>query len=165
MTEHIANLVGALRQELQQCGEMLSLLERQQRQIGARSADEVYQSISPIKLQGLALEKARAYREECRAQLSQALRQPTGLTFGQLMPLLPADSQKLVSALVRENNELLARVRQRARQNHLRLSRSIEMMQGLLKSLFPTRSSRVYNDQGNMKLRRIAPCSVYEAIC
>ena len=30
---------------------------------------------------------------------------------------------------MRENNELLVRVQQRARQNHLLLSRSVEMMQ------------------------------------
>jgi hypothetical protein len=66
--------------------------------------------------------------------------------------------------LVRKNNELLARVRQRARQNHLRLSRSIELIQGLINSLFPSRVSRIYNGRGAMKLRRLSPRSFYEAI-
>ncbi len=165
MTENIANLVSALRQELEQYGEMLALLERQQQQVGARCADEVYQSIAPIKSQGLAIQKARAHREERRAQLAETLRQPRESSFAEMIPLLPADCRPLLCALVQENNELLVRVRQRARQNHLRLSRSIELMQGLINSLFPARESRVYNGRGSMKVRRISPRSMYEAVC
>jgi flagellar biosynthesis/type III secretory pathway chaperone len=165
MTENIANLVGALRQELEQYGEMLALLERQQQQIGARCADEVYQSIGPVKRQGLAIQQARTRREECRAELAQALQRTRECSFAELILLLPADCQPLLCALVRENNALLARVRQRARQNHLRLSRSIELMQSLISSLFPSRISRIYNGQGAMKLRRLSPRSFYEAIC
>ncbi len=42
-----------------------------------------------------------------------------------------------MQALVQENNELLVRVQQRARQNHLLLLRSLELMQKLINSLFP----------------------------
>src|SRR5208282_4954242 len=165
MTEDIANLVSALRQELEQYGEMVVLLERQQQQIGARCADEVYQSIGPVKRQGLAIQQARIHREECRAQLAQTLQRAEDSSFAELIALLPADCQPLLCSLVRENNGLLARVRQRARQNHLRLSRSIELMQGLINSLFPARISRTYNGQGTMKLRRLSPRSFYEATC
>ena len=164
MTEHIANLVSALRQELEQYGDMAVLLERQQQQIGARSADEVYQSIGPVKRQGVAIQKARAHRDECRAQLAQALQRAADSSFAELISLLPADCQPLLCSLVRDNNEMLARVRQRARQNHLRLSRSIELMQSLINALFPSRISRIYNGQGTMKLRQLTPRSSYEAI-
>jgi hypothetical protein len=165
MTENIASLVSALRQELEQYREMLALLERQQQQIGARCADEVYQSIGPVHRQGLAMQQARAHREECRAQLAQTLHRTRESSFAELISLLPENCRPLLCALVRENNELLARVRQRARQNHLRLSRSIELMQGLINSLFPARISRLYNDRGTMKLRRLNPRSFYEATC
>jgi len=164
MTENIATLVSALRQELEQYGEMLALMERQQQQIWARCADEVYQSIGPIKLQGRAIQKARACREECRAHLAQTLHRTRESSFAELIPLLPADFRPLLCALVQENNELLARVRQRARQNHLCLSRSIELMQGLINSLFPSGDSRIYNGRGSMKARRTSPRLVYEAI-
>ena len=164
MTGNIANLASALRQELEQYGEMLALLERQQQQIGARCADEVYQSIGPVRLQGLAIQKARAHREECRAHLAQTLHRTRESSFAELIPLLPADCRPLLCALVRENNECLARVRQRARQNHLRLSRSIELMQSLISSLFPAREPRIYNGRGSMKLRRLSPRTTYEAI-
>jgi len=164
MTENIANLVSALRQELEQYGEMLALLERQQQQIGARCAETVYQSIGPIQLQGRAIQKARADREDCRARLAQSLQQAKELPFAALIPLLPVDCRPLLGALVKENNELLARVRQRTRQNHLHLSRSIELMQSLINSLVPAREPRVYNDRGSMKARRPVQRLIYEAV-
>ena len=164
MTESFENLVSALRRELEHYGEMLALLECQRQQVAARCADGVYQSIRPIKLQAQAIQKARIYREECRAGLAQSLGQGKASTFAQLIPLLAADCRPLLRALVEENNELLMRVRQQVRQNHLRLSRSIELMQSLINSLFPTRESRVYNGRGNMKARRPVLRSIYEAV-
>ena len=85
-------------------------------------------------------------------------------TFAELNPLLPAECRPLVVALVEENNELLVRVRQRVRQNHLLLSRSIELMQGLINSLFPSREPRVYNGRGTTKTRRAMQRWTYEAV-
>jgi hypothetical protein len=164
MTDTLANLAHALRYEFEQYSVLLDLLNRQQEHIGARSGDEVYRSIAPIKQQGLVVQKARAGREECRAQLALSLQLAGETTFAQLAIALPEDGRALLSALVRENNDMLARVGQRARQNHLRLSRSIELMQGLMNSLFPGRVSRVYNGRGAMKTRRITPRSFYEAV-
>ena len=50
-TESIEPLVGALRHELQEYGEMLALLDRQQEQVKARSASEIFQSISLLQAQ------------------------------------------------------------------------------------------------------------------
>ena len=163
MTETIVNLVGALRDELQQYGEMLALLDRQQQSVIHRAADEVFQSIGLIKSQGLAIQNARAQREICRAEVGRAVRQSEEASFADIIPLLPADYRPLVGALVDENNALLVRVRQRARQNHLLLSRSLELMQGLINTLFPGREPRVYNDHGAMRARGVANV-VYEAV-
>ena len=55
-----------------------------------------------------------------------------GAEFSKILPLLPGDLQPLMQALVRENNDLLRRVQARARQNHLLLRQSMELMQRLL---------------------------------
>ena len=164
MTEIITRLVGALRDELEQYGEMLALLDRQQQQVIARAADEVFQSIGLIRDQGQAIQNARALREERRAELAQALFMDEDLPFAELIPLLPADYQPLLNALVHENNELLIRVRQRARQNHLLLSRTMELMQTLINSLFPGRETRVYTGRGTMNVRPNVSRSLYEAV-
>ena len=57
-----------------------------------------------------------------------------------------------VQALVEENNELLIRVQQRARQNHLLLSHAVELMQHLINSDFSRRKTE--------DLRRRGPAAV-----
>ncbi len=164
MIESIKNLVGALREELQEYGEMLALLDRQQQLIMARAADEVFQTISVIQAQGAAIQNARGQREVRRRSTAEILGRDEAVTFSELIPLLPPDYRPLVKALVDENNELLVRVQQRARQNHLLLSRSVEMMQGLLDSLFPSRETRVYNDQGAPQTHSLPMRPFYEAV-
>lgn len=164
MTDTLTNLANALRYEFEQYGVLLGLLERQQENIGSRNADEVYRSIAPVKQQGVAVMKARANRDECRAQLAQSLGRDRQSTFADLTPALPEESRALISSLVQKNNGMLARIAQRARQNHLRLSRSIDLMHGLINSMYPARVSRVYNGRGTMKTRPVGHRSFYEAV-
>lgn len=164
MIESIQTLIKALREELEQYGEMLVLLDRQREQVTARAAEEVFHSIGLIKAQSIAIQNARAHREECLAQVAQSCDRDAETTFADLMPLVPADYRPLLRALVEENNELLVRVRQRARQNHLLLSRSLELMGALINTFFPARETRTYNDHGGMRVRPIAPQPMYEAV-
>jgi flagellar biosynthesis/type III secretory pathway chaperone len=161
--DSIVTLISALRDELQEYGEMLALLDRQQQQVIERAADEVFHSIGMVKNQGVAIQNARALREEWRAKVAYTLQRREDATFAEIIPLLPADYRPLVGALVEENNALLVRVRQRARQNHLLLSRSLELMQGLINTLFPGREPRVYNGHGSMSSRGAA-VPMYEAV-
>jgi flagellar biosynthesis/type III secretory pathway chaperone len=162
--KRIQLLIEALRDELQNYGEMLALLDRQQEHLVARAASEVFQSISLIKAQGSAIQQACARREVCRRALAGDCRQPQEAAFAVLIPLQPADYQPLLLALVAENNELLLRVRRRARQNHLMLRRSVELMQELLNTLLPSRQSSVYDDSGSRLASATAPCRFYEAV-
>jgi flagellar biosynthesis/type III secretory pathway chaperone len=164
MSHSLPVLIESLRDELQNYGEMLALLERQKSHLIARAACEIFQSISLIKAQGAALLRARVHREECRCLVARECSQPDDCTFAILIPLLPADYQPLLQALVEENNELLARVRRRARQNHLMLRRSVELMQELLSSLLPSRRSSVYDGTGNRQTFLAAPRRLYEAV-
>jgi flagellar biosynthesis/type III secretory pathway chaperone len=164
MIERIVTLVSALREELEQYGEMLALLDRQQQHVIARAAEEVFHTVGLVKAQGRAIQLARERREECRAQVAESLSRKQDATFGDLVPLLPADYRPLVEALVDENNSLLVRVRQRARQNHLLLSRSMELMQNLINTLFPAHETRVYNDQGAMNSRSLVARPILEAV-
>jgi flagellar biosynthesis/type III secretory pathway chaperone len=164
MIQSIKLLVEALRDELKNYGEMLALLDRQQAYLISRDASEVFQSISLIKAQGAAILQSRAHREESRRALALGLRHPPEITFADLIPLLPADYQPLLRALVDENNELLMRVRRRARQNHLMLRRSVELMQELLNTLLPSRQSSVYDGTGSRPASAHTPRRIYEAV-
>jgi flagellar biosynthesis/type III secretory pathway chaperone len=164
MIQNINLLVDALRDELQNYGEMLALLDRQQEYLVAREASEVFQSISLIKAQGAAILQSRARREAGRREVALDSGQMAEASFTVLIPLLPADYRPLMRALVEENNELLMRVRRRARQNHLMLRRSVELMQELLNTLLPARHGSVYDGTGSRPQCTTAPCRIYEAV-
>ncbi len=164
MIMSIKQLIDALRDELQHYGEMLALLDRQKELLVARAASEVFQSISLIKAQGAAIQSARARREECRRKLACDCGQQGDCHFAKLIPLLPPDYQPLMGALVEENNELLARVHKRARQNHLMLRRSVELMQELLNTLLPVRQTSVYDGNGDLPMSQSGPRHFYEAV-
>jgi flagellar biosynthesis/type III secretory pathway chaperone len=135
MLDCLRKLIESLREELKNYGEMLALLDRQQEYLLTRAASEVSLSIDLVTAQGNAINNARDRRENCRREVAKAAGQEEEICFANLIPQLPPDYQPLLQALVDENNELLSRVRRRARQNHLMLKRSVELMQEVLNSL------------------------------
>ena len=164
MTKHLQALVAALRHELQQYGEMLALLDQQQELIIARAAEEVVELVTRIERQGDAMREARAQREQCRRTLATAAAKSADTSFTQLLGALPPDYRPLIQALVEENNKLLTRIQQRVRQNHLLLSRSVDNMQRLINTLFPSRDPLVYNGYGRRTPPPSQPRPIYEAV-
>jgi hypothetical protein len=134
MTVLLQKLIEALRNELEQYGEMLALLEQQQEAAGS-GADDVIHTIAAINAQGASIHSARELRRMYQGQIAQKVNQPGDAGFAQLIPLLPQNYQPLVDALVQENKELLVRVRERAQQNQTLLRRSLDFMQRFITSL------------------------------
>jgi hypothetical protein len=83
--------------------------------------------------------------------------------FADVLPRLTPEYRPLVSALVDENNDLLRRVQQRSRQNHLLLSRSLRMMQQLISTLSPDEGT-VYSERGSVAGKIVPVRSYYEAV-
>jgi hypothetical protein len=137
MTELLEKLVEGLRNELQQYGEMLALLDHQQEMIRLRGADDVLKSLSAINAQSGAISQARQARQTLQQRLAWSLQQPDRATFAELLPAIPEHFRLLIAALVQENNELLQRVRQRADEIQSMLHRSLELMQRFITSLSP----------------------------
>jgi FlgN protein len=134
MNELLQNFIESLREELKQFGELLALLDVQQQQVARRLADELLATVAAVSAQGEAIQGARCEREQRQRELAQALSLPAEARMSTVLPLLPEVYRPLVAALVDENNQLLTRVRQRAHQNHILLSRAVEMMAQLVNS-------------------------------
>ena len=160
----LPRLIEALRHELHQYGEMLALLDRQQEAVMIRAGDEVLQSVTAISDHLAHVAAARGEREACQQLIAEALQQSRDKDFTELLPLRPGKFQPAVEALVRENNELLIRVQQRARQNHLLLSRSVELMQRFLHALIPASQPTIYNGAGSVEAAPPQTQPLYEAV-
>ena len=165
MTEKIEQLIIALREELQQYGEMLARLDDQQELVMRRSAEGVLNTVPLIQSQSSVLSQAREARMAVKRHLCGELRLEGDTSFLELIPKLPADYRPLLEALVEENNELLLRVQQRARQNHVLLTRTVESMQRVINSLTTQRNGPVYTDSGSVTASSSAAPVLYEAVC
>lgn len=165
MTQNIDHLIAALREELQQYGEMLARLEEQQERVLRRDADQILQSVSAIQEQGLVIQRARELREARQKETAATVGVTGEPEFAAIIRKLPSDYAGLVETLITENNSLLQRIQQRARQNHLLLRQSLDLMQRFLSTLFPTHEPRVYNPGGQVFTSRPAPAvAFYEAV-
>jgi flagellar biosynthesis/type III secretory pathway chaperone len=164
MNELLSNLIEALREELKQYGEMLALLDQQQHLVMHRQVADLPENVTSVNAQAGVIAAARQEREQRQRHLARLLELPENAGFKILIPLLPADYRPLVDALVQENNELLVRVQQRARTNHLLLSHCVELMQQLINSIFPGVSPTTYDGNGHVPAAAVAPQPVYQAV-
>jgi len=163
MNELLQNLTEALREELKEYGEMLALLDQQQQMVTNRQTQDLLQSVAGINLQAEAIAAARLEREQRQREVARELKLPADAAFTEVLPRVPLPFQPLVQALVQENNQLLARIQYRARQNHLLLSRAVELMQRFLGSLFPGNPT-TYDNAGQLLASALPPRTVYDAI-
>jgi flagellar biosynthesis/type III secretory pathway chaperone len=163
MNELLQNLIESLREELKEYGEMLALLDQQQQMVSHRQTQDLLQCVAGINIQAEAIAAARREREQRQREVARELHLAADAPFTDVLPRLPQAFQPLVKALVQENNQLLARIQQRARQNHLLLTRITELMQRFLGSLFPGNPT-TYDNAGQLLASALPQRTVYDAI-
>lgn len=128
MRDLLSSYVEALRQEMQQYGEILARLDQEQEVIAGRGPEAILGSIAAVNAQTQVIEESRQHRLEVQRAVARELHQSEEAPLLELLPLLPAPHSLLIAALVAENNALLERVRERAEENHLKLKQSAELM-------------------------------------
>lgn len=163
MNPALSQLIDALREELKQYGEMLAQLDQQQEFLIQRAADRLVDCAAGIEGQTQKVEQARQHRAACQRELALTLELLGDAAFADLIPLLDEPHRLLVAALTEENNALLVRVHQRSRQNHLLLLRSLQFMNQLVSTLFPS-GAATYTGTGTLHGPPLRVRSVYEAI-
>ncbi len=164
MNDLLPNLIEALREELKQYGEMLARLDHQQNLVMLRQTTDLLQNVAAVNAQAGAIAAARREREQHQRHIARQLHLPDNAGFGAIVPLLPPDYRPLMQALVQENNELLIRVQQRARQNHLLLSHAVELMQQLINSIFPGATPTTYDLAGRVPGAGLPQQPLYQAV-
>jgi flagellar biosynthesis/type III secretory pathway chaperone len=165
MKELVQHLVESLREELKEYGEMLALLDLQQELVVKRQPQDLLQCVTAINTQAETIAAARQEREQRRRRVALQLNLDEETGFNTMIPHFPSEYRPLVHALVQENNELLIRVQQRAKQNHLLLNRIVELMQRFLGSLFPgTTAPTTYSGTGHTLAAALPQRPLYDAI-
>jgi len=137
MTNPLQRLIESLRNELQQYGEMLALLEQQRQAVLFQGANGILQYISSINSQSHIISKARDIRKMALTRLGHTLDLGDEIKFSNLIPCLPEPVRPLVTALIQENNALLLRIRQRAQQNHVCMQKTVDHMKNFIEQLGP----------------------------
>jgi flagellar biosynthesis/type III secretory pathway chaperone len=164
MNNQLSNLIEALREELKQYGEMLAVLDQQQNSVVQRHTNDLLQNVASINAQADVIAAVRREREQHQRHVARQMDLLEDASFVAIIPLLPPDYRPLVQALVHENNELLARVHQRTRQNHLLLSHAVELMQQLITAIFPGGSPKTYDSNGRLPVNGLPQHSIYERV-
>ncbi|MBI5385917.1 MAG: flagellar protein FlgN [Verrucomicrobia bacterium] len=164
MIELLNHLVDSLREELKQYGEMLALMDQQQEMVLQRHTQDLLQTVAIINAQSATIQGARHERQQRQRHLARTVGLADDATFQELLPRVLADYRPLLSALVEENNALLERIQHRARQNHLLLSRALDLMNRFLGELFPAAGATTYNGAGSLVGPALAPRPVLEVV-
>lgn len=164
MNDLLHNLIEALREELKQYGEMLAVLEQQQQSVVQRQTTTLLQNVADVNAQTNVIAAVRHEREQHRRNVARRLGLEENTAFAVIIPLLPSDYRPLVQALVHENNALLVRIQQRARQNQLLLSHAVDLMQQLINSLLPGGSPKTYDNNGRLPVNALPQRSIYEQV-
>lgn len=158
-------LIALLRDELQEYGGLFNLLGQQQDHIIERKPDAVLSLNDEIDVQTRTVASLRARREALVDEFLVRAGEAAPGSLRRLIPHFPDFVQPLLEALMTDINHMVRRNRHKARQNHLLLSRAVQLTEETLRVLQPENFTRTYGRTGRSALpARAAAVSRYKAI-
>jgi len=158
-------LVDILRSELQEYGGMYNLLAAQQERIIERKPDAVLEINGDIEAQTRLVADLRKRREKLVREFAERAGVDRTDSLRAILPCFSEVVRPLLEALMRDINHMVRRNRRKARQNHLLLSRAMEVTEQTLRVLQPEKFTRTYGSNGKVAFPgQAAPTSRYHAI-
>lgn len=153
-------LAELLRNELQEYGEFLVLLDEQQQAIISQDIETLRALEESIQQQIQLTQEVRTYRSDMVATFAQLAGQPADTSLRQLLPYFPDASRPMMMALINEINALIEKTRKSLRQNHILLSRASEVTEKILMALNPVPTTKTYGSTGKVsfKTERVGSC-------
>jgi hypothetical protein len=110
---YLSDLIKALREELQEYGEMLARFEDAAACGNQGSPEEVLATAARLQAQEEVIELKLRHRHQIQCKLARCLGLPEAAGLADVISLLPRREQLLVGALTDENKDLFARVQKR----------------------------------------------------
>jgi hypothetical protein len=122
-------MTQALREELQEYGGLVELLDSQQQAILRGEPESFVDLGAAVHDQVTLLGAHRSCREKTVQQFARSCRQPESATLAELITHMPDAVGGMIRALIEEINALITRTQRRLRQNHLLLARCVSAAQ------------------------------------
>jgi len=145
-------LLQLLRDELQEYGGLVGLLNDQQAMILSRNPDALIQVNQSVQEQMEASQGLLSKRQGLVSQLASNCGEDREATLSELLPFFPAVTRPMFESIVEEINALIGNVRHKLDQNRRLLSRLTEVTDGILTALNPQLRTKTYDRDGGVSM-------------
>ena len=145
------DLLGLLRDELQEYGSLLGLLSAQQQSILERRPESLLEINQTVQTQMEASQILQKRRQGFVSSLASSLGASQNSNLSELIPHFPDVTQPMFESLVEEINNLITKVRAKIEQNQRLLNRLSEVTDQILSITNPSSHSKTYSRSGNIR--------------
>jgi flagellar biosynthesis/type III secretory pathway chaperone len=143
-------LLELLRNELQEYGGLIGLLNAQQQTILNRKPDSLLEINQSVQAQMEASQILQKRRQGYVSNLALNFGRPKQSSLSELLPHLPDVTQPMFESIIEEINSLISNVRTKVSQNQRLLARLLEVTDHILSVASPTSHSKTYSKQGKV---------------
>ena len=148
------DLLSLLRDELQEYGSLVGLLNAQQQSILDRRTESLMEINQSVQTQMEASQILQKRRQGFVNHLARNFGESSDTSLSELLPHLPDVTKPMFESLIEEINSLITRVRRKIEQNQRLLVRLAEVTDQILGVSDPVGHSKTYTKQG--KVGRLA---------
>jgi flagellar biosynthesis/type III secretory pathway chaperone len=144
------DLLGLLRDELQEYGSLLGLLSAQQQNILDRRPEALLEINQTVQTQMEASQMLQNRRQGFVETLAGSMGASKDSSLSDLIPHFPDVTQPMFQSLVEEINNLISKIRSKIEQNQRLLSRLSEVTEQILSIADPASHSKTYSRSGSV---------------
>lgn len=144
------DLLGLLRDELQEYGGLVGLLNAQQQSILNRRPNSLLEINQSVQTQMEASQMLQRRRQGFVSSLASSYGEPGESTLSELVPHFPDVTQPMFQSIIDEINNLISKIRRKIEQNQKLLVRLTEVTDQILMVSDPTGHSKTYDKRGDL---------------
>jgi flagellar biosynthesis/type III secretory pathway chaperone len=144
------DLLGLLRDELQEYGGLVGLLNAQQQSILNRRPNSLLEINQSVQTQMEASQMLQRRRQGFVSSIASSFGESDESTLSELVPHFPDVTQPMFQSIIEEINNLISQIRRKIEQNQRLLVRLTEVTDQILMVSDPTGHSKTYDKSGDL---------------
>jgi len=145
------DLLSLLRDELQEYGGLVGLLNTQQQNILDRRSEGLLEINQSVQTQMEASQILQKRRQGYVSSLANSFGEPSDSSLSQLVDYFPEVTRPMFLSIIEEINNLISRIRNKILQNQKILQRLTEVTDQILLATDPVSHSKTYDRSGDLK--------------